>query len=44
MKDENEYILQAIKEIVDSTPNDQELGEKIREIFRKLSDPSFGSV
>jgi len=30
-------FMEQIKKIVDSTPNDQELGEKIRKLFQNLT-------
>jgi hypothetical protein len=34
----NEKVfMEQIKKIVDSTPNDQELGEKIRKLFQNLT-------
>jgi hypothetical protein len=29
-------FLEQVKRIIDSTPNDQELGEKIRKLFESL--------
>jgi hypothetical protein len=30
-------FIEQIKKIIDSTPNDQELGEKIRKLFKNLN-------
>lgn len=33
---ENQIFIQQIVQIIKSTPNDQELGEKIRKLFESL--------
>lgn len=32
----DKIFLEQIKKIIDSTPNDQELGDKIRKLFEKF--------